>query len=184
LQQFSQSTQLRQFPDYLTKYISDSLLKVYANGEICYKIKGINVALKVVWNYEAPAGSGDTYTSIVTGSRATCKILQNKEQSFVPQLYIQKAEKADQKKFDAALDMTMRQLQKTYPFISLKKEGVYIKIEIPLDKREGHEAHFARVAEKYFDFLVHRNMPAWEIPNMLTKYHITTSALEMARESK
>ena len=184
LQQFSQSTQLRQFPDYLTKYISDSLLKVYANGEIRYKIKGISVALKVVWNYEAPAGSGDTYTSIVTGSRAICKILQNKEQSFVPQLYIQKSEKADQKKFDAALDRTMRQLQQTYPFISLKKEGGDIKINIPPDKREGHEAHFARVAEKYFDFLIHRNMPVWEIPNMLTKYHITTSALEMAKKSK
>lgn len=184
LQKFSQSTQLNQFPDYLNKYISGSLLKVYANGEMCYKIKNINIVLKVVWNYEAPAGSGDTYSSIVKGSRAICKILQNKEQSYVPQLYIQKAEHADQKIFDNVLNKTIKQLQKTYPFISLKKEDDKIKIDIPADKREGHEAHFARVAEKYLDFLVYRNMPDWEIPNMLTKYYITTSALEMAKKSK
>ncbi|MDD3908163.1 MAG: putative oxidoreductase C-terminal domain-containing protein [Bacteroidales bacterium] len=184
LQQFSQSTQLRQFPDYLTKYVSDSLLKVYANGEIHYKVKKVNIALKVIWNYEAPEGCGDTYSSIIKGSRAICKILQNKEQSYVPQLYIQKAENADQKVFDEALDQTIKKLQQTYPFISLKKEGDQIKIDIPIEKREGHETHFSRVADKFFGFLINRNMPAWEIPNMLTKYYITTSAQEMAKNSK
>lgn len=184
LQQFSQSTQLNRFPDYLTKYISDSLLKVYANGEIYYKIKDINIGIKVVWNYEAPSGSGDTYSSIIKGSRAICMILQNKEQSYIPQLYIQKAENVDQKMFDEALNKTIKLLQQTYPFISLKKEGDKVKIDIPSDKRGGHEAHFALVAEKYFDFLAKRNMPSWEIPNMLTKYFITTTALEMAKDSK
>lgn len=184
LQKFSQSTQFTQFPDYLTNYISDSILKVYANGEICYKIKDINIVLKVAWNYEAPAGTGDTYSSIIMGRRAICKILQNKEQSYVPQLYIQKAENADQKIFDEALIKTIGKLQHKYPFISLKKEGDKIRIDIPIDRREGHEAHFARVAAKYFDFLINRNMPAWEIPNMLTKYYITTSALEIAKKTR
>ena len=181
LQQFCQSTLLNQYPDYLTKDVSNSILKVYANGEIHYKIKNVNIALKVIWNYEAPIGSGDTYSCIIKGSRAICKIIQNKEQSFVPQLYIQKIETVDQKMFDEALNQTIKKLQQTYPFISLKKDGNHIKIDIPIEKREGHEAHFSRVANKFFNYLVNRDMPAWEIPNMLTKYYITTSAQEMAK---
>ncbi|MDD2284986.1 MAG: putative oxidoreductase C-terminal domain-containing protein [Paludibacter sp.] len=184
LKQFSLSTQLNSFPEYLTKYVSGSLLKVYANGEIQYRIKGVNIALKVIWNFEAPSGSGDTYSSVIKGSRATCMILQNKEQAFVPQLYIRKAAKANQKTFDKALDKEIRQLQQIYPFISLKKEGDKIRIDIPVDKREGHEEHFSRVAEKYFDFLIKGNMPGWEIANMLTKYYITSTAFELANSFK
>ena len=184
LQQFSQSTQLNSFPDYLTKYVYSNFLQVYANGEIRYRIKGVNITLKVVWNFEAPKGSGDTYSSVINGSRATCMILQHKEQAFVPQLYIQKAAKASQKTFDKALDKAIKQLQLTYPFISLVKEDDKIRIDIPTDKREGHEAHFAKVAGKYFDFLALRNIPAWELPNMLTKYYITTTALKMAGNTR
>lgn len=184
LQQFSLSTQLNHFPEYLNKYVYGDFLKVYANGEISYRIKGVNIALKVVWNFEAPKGSGDTYSSVISGSRATCMILQNKEQAFVPQLYIQKAANVSRKTFDKALDKAIKQLQLTYPFISLKTEDDKIRIDIPVEKREGHEAHFAKVAEKYFDFLALRNMPDWEVPNMLTKYYITTEALKMAESTR
>ena len=184
LQQFSQSTQLNSFPDYLTKSVYGNFLQVYANGEVRYRIKGVNITLKVVWNFEAPTGSGDTYSSIMKGSRAICMVLQNKEQDFVPQLYIQKAAKASQKTFSKALDKAIKQLQLTYPFISLVKEDDKIRIDVPADKREGHEAHFAKVAEKYFDFLALRDMPAWEVPNMLTKYYITTTALKMAENAE
>jgi hypothetical protein len=46
--------------------------------------------------------------------------------------------------------------------------------------KEGHEAHFARVTEKYLDFLSKGKMPEWEVPNMLVKYKLTTEALNMA----
>lgn len=183
LQQFSLSTQLNHFPEYLNKYVYGDFLKVYANGEIRYRIKGVNITMKVVWNYEAPKGSGDTYSSVITGSKATCMILQNKEQAFVPQLYVQKSANVSQKAFDKALDKAIKRLHQTYPFISLVKEDDKIRIDIPTDKREGHEAHFAHVAEKYFDYLALRNMPDWEVPNMLAKYYITTAALKMAEES-
>lgn len=182
LNEFSQSTQLDKFPDFLDKYVSDSLLKVYANGDIRYKIKNVNIELKVKWNFEAPAGSGDTYCLIVKGSKATCMILQDKEQSYVPQLYIQQIGNRNEKAFNNELNNVINQLKKKYSFLSIEKEKDKIRINIPVDKREGHEAHFAHVAEKYFDFLVQRKMPAWEIPNMLTKYYITTTALEMAKE--
>lgn len=183
LHQFSQSTQLNEFPEYLDKYIADNLLKVYANGEIHYKIKEVNIALKVIWNYEAPEGSGDTYSSIIKGTKAVCKIIQNKEQNYISQLYIQKTKEVNQAVFEMNLNNTIKKLQETYPFITLITENDMYKIDIPVDKRESHEAHFSLVGEKYFDFLVNRDMPAWEVPNMLTKYFITTKALELAQLS-
>jgi len=51
---------------------------------------------------------------------------------------------------------------------------------VPDKYKEGHEAHFARVMEKFIEYHKNKNMPNWEVPNMLAKYYITTKALEMA----
>jgi len=184
LDQFSKSTQLKEYPGYLQKYISNNKLKIYANGVINYQIKGVNIVLKVVWNFQAPEGGGDTYSSIIKGSKATLQIIQNKEQSFTTQLYIKKTKEVGDNEFKTNLEKAIKKIQKTYPFVSIKLEERLIRVDVPLEFREGDEAHFSRVAEKYFDFLVHRNMPDWEIPNMLTKYYITTSALELAKQSE
>ena len=54
------------------------------------------------------------------------------------------------------------------------------EVIIPESFKEGHESHFARVTEKYLDYLLHKNMPAWEVPNMLAKYYTTTQARKLA----
>jgi len=56
------------------------------------------------------------------------------------------------------------------------------KIFVPDKYHNGHEAHFAQVTAKYLDYLRSGNLPAWEIPNTLTKYFTTTKALELARK--
>jgi len=184
LDQFSKSTQLKEYPGYLQKYISNNKLKIYANGVINYQIKGVNIVLKVVWDFQAPEGGGDTYSSIIIGSKATLQIIQNKEQSFTTQLYIKKTKEVGDNEFKTNLEKAIKKIQKTYPFVSIKLEEKLIRVDVLLEFREGHEAQFSRVAEKYFDFLVQRNMPDWEVPNMLTKYYITTSALELAKHSE
>ncbi|HDS83961.1 MAG TPA: hypothetical protein ENN97_02015, partial [Phycisphaerales bacterium] len=35
---------------------------------------------------------------------------------------------------------------------------------------------------KYLGFLEEGKMPDWEVPNMITKYYLTTAALEMAMQ--
>jgi hypothetical protein len=50
-----------------------------------------------------------------------------------------------------------------------------------MELREGHEAHFAQVTRRYIEFYKKQEIPNWEITNMLTKYHLTTSALELAQ---
>jgi hypothetical protein len=38
--------------------------------------------------------------------------------------------------------------------------------------------------EKFLSYLKNKNMPAWEVPNMLAKYYTTTKALELSLKNK
>ena len=182
LPQFTQSTGETVFPDYLQKDIKNSILQVYANGTVHFDVKNRNVGLKVIWNYQAPEGSGDTFMSVVKGTKAILKTVQNKEQNFVKQLYVQKTEGLDENEFSGNLQKAIEKIQTIYPFVSASPtstKGEYL-INIPVENREGHESHFKYVAESFFNFLVNRNMPQWERNNTLAKYYITTQAVKIA----
>jgi hypothetical protein len=64
-----------------------------------------------------------------------------------------------------------------YPGVKLIKESDNrFYIDIPQKYKVGHEGHFRQVTEKYLEYLQTGELPAWEIPNMITKYYITTTA--------
>lgn len=67
-----------------------------------------------------------------------------------------------------------------YPGVELKRLNDTWQVVVPEVYDEGHEAHFSRVTQKYLQFLIDGKMPDWEVPNMITKYYITTKALELA----
>ena len=75
-------------PIYLHKDVqADGSLHIYANGEIDYAIRGVHAKISVLWNFEAPAGGGDTHFSVMRGSRANLVIRQGKTQNYQPALY-------------------------------------------------------------------------------------------------
>ncbi|MCA9731854.1 oxidoreductase [candidate division KSB1 bacterium] len=184
LEQFQKVTQLNQFPDYFSPLLENGILPVYSNGEIVYKVKGIHAKVSVVWNYEAPEGAKDTHYSIMRGSTANLIILQGKEQNFQPQLYVEGINQANKSSLEKSLEKAIRTLQDTYPGIGLKKDDERWQITIPEELRVGHEAHFGQVMERYLSYLVDGKLPEWEIPNMIAKYYVTTTALNMARNSE
>lgn len=181
--EFKKSTSMDDFPPFLSEYVKDSLLNVYANGVFDYTVKGSHVRVAVTWNFEAPEGSGDLFRSVVKGSKATTSVLQGNEQDPLPRLYVRKEQTEDGPAFKAKLEQLLHGLQQ--PALSLHDcgDGLF-EIIIPAEERSGHEAHFAEVASKYFDYLKHHTMPEWEVPNMLAKYYITTKALTLAREKE
>lgn len=185
LPEFSQSTQTDSFPPYLDKYIRNGILEVPANGSLNYAVKGINVGMKVIWNYAPPAGGGDTFTSVKKGSKATLKIVQDQESGFTKQLYIQQEANTDDKVFKAQLTKTIESLQNEYPFVSLqdKGKGLYL-IDVPPANRLGHEEHFNKVARSFLHYLRQGDVPEWENENTLTKYYITTTAVELAKNEQ
>jgi predicted dehydrogenase len=182
LEQFKQVTQLPEYPDYLLPYVQDDKLNVYSNGEFIYRIKGIYAKVLVIWNFEAPPGAGDTHFSIMRGSKADIIIQQGKEQNYRPELYLQAV--GDHSTLARTLTPAVEQLAVDYPGLSLKKNGGAWHIIIPPAYRDGHEAHFGKVMEKFLSFLKDGKMPDWETPNMIAKYYTTTAALEMALSSE
>lgn len=177
LQQFQRSTGEATFPPFLLKDIKDSILDVYANGEMNYTIQGVHAKVAVTWNYQAPEGTGDTHYSIIRGSLANLVIRQGKEQQYKPVLYVEPIVNVTSK-YETALQLATDRLQQICPGLSLKKTTAGWQMVIPPNL--GHEEHFAQVTKKFLQYLLQGNMPVWEIPNMLAKYYTTTQAIALA----
>jgi predicted dehydrogenase len=179
LSQFKAITQLDRYPDYLKKdVVKDSILKVYSNGEINYTLKGVHAKVSVKWVYKAPEGTGDTHYSIMRGTKANLIIRQGAEQQYKPALYIEQVGK--DAAYAATLAAQFKSVQVKFPGVMLKKNAKGWEVSIPEKYKEGHEAHFAHVMEKFLEYLKKGNIPAWEVPNMIAKYYTTTKGLQMA----
>lgn len=179
--EFNAITGMSAFPDYLRKNLTqDSVLRVFSNGEINYRIKGVHARVSVTWAYRAPEGAGDTHYSIMRGTKANLVIRQGAEQSYKPALYIEpvKAGTISEENVNSALNAVAAE----FPGIALKPSGNGWEVTVPDVYNEGHEAHFARVMEKFLIYVREGGLPEWEVPNMLAKYYTTTRALEIAAD--
>jgi predicted dehydrogenase len=178
---FKKVTALDQYPEYLQKDVVDGTLKVYSNGEIVYKLKGIYAKASVIWNFEAPAGAGDTHYSIMRGTNCNLVIKQGAEQGYKPTLYIESIPGSPaelESNLTKAVDVD---LQTAYPGIKLVKQSDKLwMVEIPASYKVGHEAHFTQVTDKYLQYLIDGKLPDWEVPNMIVKYYTTTEGLKAA----
>lgn len=176
LAQFKAVTKLDSFPPFLQANIIDTTLSIFCNGEINYAVKGVHAKTSVTWNYKAPDGTGDTHFSIMRGSKANLVIRQGPNEQYKPALYIEPLPEYRSINIKEAIT----KIQVKYPGIELKETKTGWQVLIPEKLKEGHEAHFARVTEKYLDYLTNGNIPSWEIPNMIAKYYTTTKGLEQS----
>jgi len=178
---FKKVTGLDTWPDYLVKDVEDNLLKVYSNGEINYKLKGIHAKASVIWNFQAPEGTGDTHYSMMRGSKCNLMIRQGEAEGYKPILYIEATSIESPEDFKKSVEDAISQLTKKYPGVEVQKvEGLIWQLQIPDKYKVGHEAHFGQVTEKYLGYLKSGNLPEWEIPNMIVKYYTTTEGMKKA----
>jgi predicted dehydrogenase len=180
--QFKLVTKNDTYPDFLKKDVTDSTLNVYSNGELNYTLKGVHAKVSVIWNFQAPDGTGDTHYSVMKGSKANLIVRQGKDQKYKPVLYIETKDKS--KTYEDAVAASFKSVQEKFPGIELKKNKAGWEIIIPAKYDNGHEAHFAQVANKYMEYLKDGKLPEWEVPNMIAKYYTTTQALKQAKEKK
>ena len=177
--QFTELTKITTIPDYLGKYSADKKnISVLCNGEINYTIKGVHAKVSVQWNYKAPDGTGDTHYSIMRGTKANLIIRQGAEQGFKPALYIEPV--SNTPAYEKIVQNIIQKINTQYAGVIAKKNDKGWEVIIPESFKEGHEAHFARVTQKYIDYLLNHTMPVWEVPNMLAKYYTTTQAQKLA----
>ena len=179
--QFTKVTQLNRFPAFLDKDVHDGELDVYANGEIGYLIRGVHARVSVRWNFEAPAGGGDTHFSIMRGSRSNLVIRQGEAQSWRPVLAIEPNEGADEAAFESSLRRALPAVQKKYPGTDVRRSRGGWDVVVPDSYHVGHEAHFGQVADEFLGYVKRGSLPTPEVPNMLAKYYTTTAALAIAR---
>ena len=181
--QFKTVTRLEEYPEYLKKDIKDSILNVFCNGEMNYKIKGVHAKVSVIWNYQAPEGTGDTHYSIMRGSKSNLIIRQGAEQNYKTTLYIEPIDLENLEEFETRLTNNFNKITETYPGTELKKNENNWELVVPDKYKIGHEAHFIQVTKKYLQYLVDGKLPEWEVPNMIAKYYTTTKALEFAKQN-
>jgi predicted dehydrogenase len=183
-QDFRRVTGQSRFPPELSGSIKDGKLEYYANTLVSYTLRGIHTKLNVIWDWEAPAGSGDTHFAFYQGTRARVEIRQTQADRYLPELYVVPASVALKPQVLAAVRTKLTALQPMYPGIAVEDRDAEIRVTIPEALRNGHEAHFAQVTASFLQYLVQRRtLPAWERPNMAAKYYVTTTGTELSRKS-
>ncbi|MDP4261448.1 MAG: putative oxidoreductase C-terminal domain-containing protein [Bacteroidota bacterium] len=179
--QFKTITKLDSVPSYFKNNLQhDTLLKVWSNGEIDYQLRGVHAKVLVRWDYQVPGGN-DTHYSMMRGTKANLFVRQGAEQQYKPALYIEPV--TNNADYEKILQEQIKKIQAQYPGVELKKKGTGWEVVIPDKYKEGHEAHFSRVTQNFLEYLDKKDIPAWEVPNMLAKYYTTTKALELAKKN-
>ena len=182
LAQFSIITNEDHFPDFLKKYVKDdSILMTHGNGSIDYTIKAIHSRITAKWTYDAPAGAGDTYYSLLRGTKASLEIKQGAEENWKAVLYVWPNSQKDTSDLAATLTDAIKDINNDYAGVSIEKYKNGFKVIIPEKYDQGHESHFAEVMKRYLQYLKDGKLPEWEVPGMIAKYYTTTKALEMAQ---
>lgn len=177
--EFTAVTKEKQIPNYLqTSLDTKGLLQVNSNGAFTFLINGVHAKVSVTWNYKAPDGTGDTHYSLMRGTKAALIIKQGATENYKPTLYIEQRDSDPD--FENKLKAAVYKINQIFPGISLQKNTTNFQLSVPEKYNVGHEAHFAQVMNKYLEYLKNNSMPSWEVPNMLSKYYITTTAKAMA----
>jgi hypothetical protein len=143
-------------------------------------VKGIWAKVSVEWRYSPPQGGSDSHFSIMKGTKCDLVIRQTDKEKFIPTLYIENVKGASIPEFTSKL----REILIALPYDSLSVENVgenTLKVNIPVKYRVSHEEHFGQVTSKFLQYLKDGKLPEWEVPNMITKYYTTTSALKKAK---
>lgn len=157
-------------------------LDYYCNNSVDYLLRGAHVRVEAVWNWEAPPGTGDIYTARLRGNKAIVDLRQGAAENHRPELYIAPASTAWRAEVFAAARRRIAQLQARWRGLDAIETGGELRLSIPEEFRVGHEAHFAQVANRFFEY-VHApgSMPRWERPCMIAKYFVSTRGVDAGR---
>ena len=150
-----------------------------------YTLRGVHTKLNVIWDWEAPAGVGDTHFAFYRGTRARVEVRQTQGRQVPARSCTSCPRSAALQAAGAgggagedrgAADAVSRAS-------ASRIAAPRSTSRFPTALRVGHEAHFAQVTANFLEYLRQRQaLPAWERPNMLAKYYVTTTGTELEPE--
>jgi len=180
--QFQRVTGQSEFPDFLTTALREGRLEYFADNRVVYQLRGSHVMLDARWEFEAAPGGKDTELAIFRGTRSRIEVRQGKSEGFIPEVYVVPTRPELKASVQAALARKVESLQRDYPGLTMEAQVGQFHVAIPDRYRIGHEAHFALLSRQFLNYVRHpQTVPAWEKPNMLAKYFVTTKGVERAR---
>jgi hypothetical protein len=109
---------------------------------------------------------------------------QSAEEKYLPEVYVTPMPE-HRAAVISALDRRLAALAPTYPGLSRTegKDG-RIRIVIPQSLRIPDIEYFLMLAERFAGYIRKPDtLPAWERPNMLAKYWVTTQGVKAAKEA-
>ena len=178
---YKQITGDDQFPDSVSKYVTGGVLDYFCNGEFIYKVKGVPVHIKLIWNLIEPEGAKDLHESMIKGSRSNLRIRQLPEKGFMTELMLKPH--ADREKIGQALETCLNQWQPDYPGLSLSEEGEEFVINIPMPLRTTHEQHFCKVRDAFLADLDGDGFKPEVFADIRSRYTLLAQAREKALQS-
>jgi predicted dehydrogenase len=182
-EQFRVLTALPGYPPELAARVVKGQLYYAGNNTATFALCGVHVKLVTMWEYEAPPSGGDTHNAIAYGSKAVVAIRQ--PPGTRPELFVAATDPTDHALMVQRLRDKSVVLQWFHPGVGVEDLGTEARLTIPDELRTGHEAHFGAVLDEYARYFnTPRGVPTWERPNALAKYHITTQAVELARQKR
>jgi predicted dehydrogenase len=171
------------FPAHFGPLVKNDALEYFCNTLVTYALRGVHVKLNVIWDWEAPSGAGDSHFAYYRGSRAKVEVRQGVAEKHRPELYVVPNSPGDKAAVLAAAQKKLAAAQKQFPGVGVEDLGRELRVTIPDALRIGHEDHFAQVAIRFLQYVRDRKtLPAWERPNMLAKYRVTTEGTVLAAQ--
>ncbi len=193
-EQFQRVTGEPGFPDDLTPFLRPSgggasassgegtVLDYNANNSVLYTIHGVHVSLTVRWEFAPAPGVNDSETAIFRGTKARVEVRQGAEEHYRAEVYVVPNEAAEMAELARALQRRIDLLQGVYSGLAFEQEAGRLRLRIPDQYRVGHEEHFGLLTRQFLRYVrVPASVPAWEKPNMLAKYYVTTKGVGLAR---
>jgi hypothetical protein len=163
----------------LRSRVANGQLPYAANNTVTFALRGVHVRLRTGWEYEAVT-AGDTHDSVARGTKAVVSIRQKSGEQ--PEVFVATTDPTDHAGMLSRLRERCSSLHRDFPGLFVNDLGPEAHVRIPDGWRTTHEDHFASVMEEFVRYFhTPRAIPAWENPNALARYYITTKAVEMAR---
>jgi predicted dehydrogenase len=178
LDKFAKITGSNQFPPAVHEYVKDDILNYFCNGELIYRIKGVPVHLREIWNLDEPPGGGDTHRSLIKGTRSDLMIRMLPEQGFKTELLVVPGENRSQ--VEEAVQECLRNWSDRYPGLSATPEKNALLIEIPDNLRTTHEQRFCQVRDAFLEHLDPGTEPAEHRACTIAKYTLLAEARKKA----
>jgi predicted dehydrogenase len=180
-EQFRELTGLSDYPPELAPRVVGGQLYYAGNNSVTLTIRGVYVRLTTLWEYES--AGGDTHAATARGTRATLTVRQ--PPGGPPDVFVSAAKAGDHATIVEALQEKCDRWPHRFAGLEVEDRSTEARVVIPDDQRTDHETHFAEVLGEFVRYFnAPRAVPDWERVNVLTRYFITTRAVQLARQKR